>query len=36
MLDDTPDALEPGRTDDVLFAERAVLGSVPPPSGCLR
>jgi len=28
MLDDAPEALEPGRTDDVLFAERAVLGSM--------
>jgi replicative DNA helicase len=27
MLDDAPEALEPGRTDDVLFAERVVLGS---------
>ena len=28
MLDDAPETLEPGRTDDVLFAERAVLGSM--------
>ncbi len=27
-LDDAPAALEPGCTDDVLFAERAVLGSM--------
>jgi len=27
-LDDAPEILQPGRTDDVLFAERCVLGSM--------
>jgi len=28
MLDDAPEALAPGRTDDVVFAERCVIGSM--------